>query len=87
MSKKQTVSLIVVSLGMTLCFIEPIQAGQTSDYCAKKWARSESFGGSYGEAMMGIRNSAPDCYCQADINKVKTMGPEVTASYLSQCKK
>jgi len=63
------------------------EAGNVSDYCAAKWARSESRGGSYGEAMQGIQMSAPECYCQADINKVKTMGAEVTTSYLSQCKK
>ena len=62
------------------------EAGNVSDYCAAKWARSESMGGSYGEAMMGVRDTAPDCYCQADINKVKTMGAEMTASYLNQCK-
>ena len=41
-------------------------------------------GGSYGEAMMGIRNIALECYCQADINKVKTMGAEFTNSYLNE---
>jgi len=63
------------------------EAGNASEKCATKWARSESRGGSYGEAMQGIQMSAPECYCQADINKVKTMGPEVTASYLNQCKR
>jgi len=62
------------------------EAGNVSDKCAAKWARSEMMGGSYGEAMMGIRNIAPDCYCQADINKVKTMGAEFTNSYLNECK-
>ena len=73
------VSVFTLSLGAS--------AENISERCAAKWARSESMGGSYGEAMMGIRNIAPDCYCQADINKVKTMGAEFTASYLSQCKK
>ena len=63
------------------------EAGNVSDKCAAKWARSESMGGSYGEAMQGIQMSAPQCYCQADINKVKTMGPEITASYLNKCKR
>ena len=57
--------------------------GNVSDYCAAKWARSEMMGGSYGEAMMGIRNTAPDLL--PDINKVKTMGTEFTA-YLNECK-
>ena len=76
-------SIAIVSL---LSLSLNAKAGNVSDYCAAKWARSEMMGGSYGEAMMGIRNTAPDCYCQADINKVKTMGTEFTASYLNECK-
>lgn len=64
--------------------LEPKQANFN---CDSKWARSESFGGSYGEAMMGIQMSAPECYCQADFNKVMAMGPEASSSYLSQCKR
>lgn len=30
------------------------EAENVSDYCAAKWARSESRGGSYGEAMQGV---------------------------------
>ena len=80
---------IILSLlaPFTSTLISSAEAGQTSEYCAAKWARSEAFGGSYGEAMMGIRNSAPQCYCQADLNKVASMGPEIKESYLKECRK
>jgi len=84
---KASSSTLILSLLIPFAFTNPATAGQTSEYCAAKWARSEAFGGSYGEAMMGIRNSSPECYCQADLNKVASMGPEIKESYLKECRK
>lgn len=80
--------IYLVSLGLLLALAttQPLKAASASDACLAKWARSESMGGSYGEAMHGIQMSAPECYCQADLSKVKTMGPEVTSSYLKKCR-
>ena len=79
------IHLLLLGLLLTLSTTQPLKAGSTSDACRAKWTRSESLGGSYGEAMQGIQMSSPECYCQADLIKVKTMGPEVTSMYLKTC--